>query len=105
MNDETRHVRFYPTQRDHRIPLPLESLAKFQNKRHTLIRVRLHGLACAPRATLSLWAFAHGEVGRVRPATGMSKINVPQFPAEPRVLYHTAAPDCKSESGGSCTIK
>ena len=50
----------------------LISLANFQNKRHTLIRVRLHGLACAPRATLSLRAFARGEAGRVPPATGMS---------------------------------
>ena len=55
----------------------LFTLAKFPVKRHTLIRVRLHGLACAPRATLSLQAFARGEAGRVRPTTGMSKINSP----------------------------
>ena len=40
----------------------LVSLANFQNKRHTLIRVRLHGLACAPRATPSLpgWLRSRG---------------------------------------------
>ena len=37
-------------------------LANFQDKRHTLIRVRLHGLACAPRATISLpgWLRSRG---------------------------------------------
>ena len=48
------------------------TLAKFQNKRHTLIRVCFHGLACAPRATLSLRAFARGEASRLCCTTGMS---------------------------------
>ena len=36
-------------------------LANFPTKRHTLIRVRLRGLACAPRATLAPWMAARLE--------------------------------------------
>ena len=44
MNDETRHARSPYS------AFAIESLAKFQNKRHTLIRVRLHRLGCPPCA-------------------------------------------------------
>ena len=52
MNDETRHV--YCTRSAIIVFRFSFDLANFQDKRHTLIRVRLRGLACAPRATLSL---------------------------------------------------
>ena len=78
MNDETRHVD-YP--RSAIIVFRFSFvLANFQDKRHTLIRVRLHGLACAPRATLSLQAFAHGEAGRLFRTTGISLQSISSNP-------------------------
>ena len=72
-----KHATCEPhTQRDHRIPLLVESLAKFPVKRHTLIRVRLRGLACAPRAPFSLQAFARGEAGRLFCTTGISSQSI-----------------------------
>ena len=64
----TRHMDC-STQRDHRIPLP-RFFGDFSVKRHTLIRVRPHGLACAPHAH-SRSGLARGESGRHCSATGI----------------------------------